>query len=113
MSGCLPYMMRMSATPDISQIAGESRTARMEQRVEPSFKALVKRAAALSGLDETAFVKAAVYARAMEVIDRPRAMFASQAAQQQLLDALDDPAAPTPALSELADDYRTWLRTLG
>ena len=42
----------------------ESRTARMEQRTKPHVKKTIQRAAALLGVDETAFLTNSAYERA-------------------------------------------------
>ena len=78
----------------------EPRTARMEQRTKPSVKAQIQLAAALLGVDETAFVTSAALDRARTTIaDHERTVLSAED-RALVLAAFDVPSEPTPALRE-------------
>ena len=87
---------RASAAPD------EPRTARMEQRTKPRVKARIRQAAALLGVDETAFVIGAALARADAVIAEHERTLLAAADREAFFAALDAPAEPTEALRAAA-----------
>lgn len=85
----------------------EPRTARMEQRTKPSVKAQIQRAAALLGVDETAFVTSAALERARSTIaDHERTVLSAED-RALVLAAFDAPPEPTAALREAVALYRT------
>jgi len=85
---------------DIAQGLGSDERAvvRMNFRTKPRIKATIQRAAALAGLDDSAFTMQAAYQAARDVIN------ASERTELQGVDhaaffaALDQPAPATPAL---------------
>ena len=84
----------------------EPRTARMEQRTKPSVKAQIQWAAALLGVDETAFVTSAALDRARTTIADHEHTVLSAEDRALVLAALDAPSAPTPALREAVALHR-------
>lgn len=94
----------MSTTPagfpaEIDAIQ-EPRSARMDQRTKPSVKASIEAAADLMGIEASAFVVMAAYARAQELLSSKQQTLLSCGEHQQLLAALDEHQEPTPALVE-------------
>lgn len=84
------------ATKDID----EPRTARMEQRTKPHVKAVIQRAAALLGVDETSFVTSSAYERArLTIADHERTVLSDED-RALFFSAMDTPAKPTAALRE-------------
>jgi len=78
----------------------EPRTARMDQRTKPSVKASIEAAADLMGVEASAFVVMAAYARAQELLSSREQTLLHQADHQALLAALDEASAPTPAMQD-------------
>ncbi len=85
---------------DGTRALDEPKSARMEQRTKPHVKAAIQKAAALMGVDETAFVTAAAYERALESIAAHERTVLSAQDRDVFLAALEAPAAPTEALRE-------------
>ena len=79
----------------------EPKTARMEQRTKPHVKAQIQRAAALLGIDETAFVTSVALERARATIADHERTVLSAADRDAVLAALETPAPPTDALREI------------
>jgi len=70
----------------------------MEQRTKPHVKAEIQKAAALMGIDETAFVTSAAYDRACATIrDHERTVVTAED-REVFLAALEAPAAPSEAM---------------
>ncbi|MBW0167215.1 MAG: DUF1778 domain-containing protein [Vulcanococcus sp.] len=78
----------------------EPRSARMDQRTKPSVKASIEAAADLMGIEASAFVVMAAYARAQELLSSKQQTLLSRGDHQMLLAALDEHHPPTPALME-------------
>ena len=78
----------------------EPKSARMEQRTKPHVKATIDLAAALLGVDSTAFVINAAYERAQEAIKAHELTVLSAEDRDVFLAALENPAPPTDALRE-------------
>jgi len=78
----------------------EPKTARMEQRTRPHVKSTIEQAAALMGVDATAFVTNAAYERARETIMAHERTMLSAEDRDVLLAALENPVAPTDSLRE-------------
>ena len=85
---------------DATRALDEPKSARMEQRTKPHVKAAIQKAAALMGIDETAFVTAAAYERALEAIAAHEKTVLSAQDRNVFLAALEAPAAATEALRE-------------
>lgn len=85
---------------DLTAAVDEPKSARMEQRTKPHVKLEIQQAAALLGVDETAFITNAAYERARLVIaDHQRTVLQARD-RDVLLSALDNPPAPTPAMQK-------------
>ena len=85
---------------DKTEAINEPKSARMEQRTKPHVKHDIQAAAALLGVDETAFVTNAAYERACAVIrDHERTKLTAED-REMLLEALDNPAQPTKVLRD-------------
>jgi len=91
---------------DKTEAIDEPKSARMEQRIKPHVKREIQAAAALLGVDETAFVTTTAYDKACAVIrDHERTKLTAQD-RDVLLAALDAPAKPTKALRDAFDLHR-------
>lgn len=88
---------------DATAAVDEPKNVRMEQRTKPHVKAEIQRAAALMGVDETAFVIGAAYERARATIrDHERTVLAAED-REAFFAALDAPAAPSEAMRRAFD----------
>ena len=85
---------------DTAAALDEPKSARMEQRTRPHVKATIEQAAALLGVDATAFVTNAAYERARETIVAHERTVLSAEDREVFLAALENPAAPTEALRQ-------------
>ena len=87
---------------DVDEIKAivEPKSARMEQRTKPHVKKQIQAAAALLGIDETAFVTSAAYAQARAVIEDHQRTRLAPADRDLLLGALGTPDEPNEALRE-------------
>lgn len=83
----------MLAFKDETLAIDEPKNVRLEQRTKPHVKAQIQQAAALLGIDETAFVTTTAYERARAVIqDHQRTILTTEDAEAFL--ALLDNSAP-------------------
>lgn len=71
---------------------------RIDFRVNPETKELLVRAAALHGTSLTAFVLESAQERAVDLIERYERLRLTDRDRDRLLDALEQPVAPTEAL---------------
>jgi uncharacterized protein (DUF1778 family) len=85
---------------DAAEAVEEPKSARMEQRTKPHVKAAIQKAAALMGVDETAFVTNAAYERALEAIAAHERTVLTPEDRDVFFAALEAPAAPTETLRE-------------
>ena len=100
----------MQSHRDSTGMIDEPRSARMEQRTKPHVKQEIQRAAALMGIDETAFVTGAAYERARStILDHERTALTSED-RSFFLAALDAPAKPTEGLHEAIAIHRRLVR---
>lgn len=81
-------------------MVGTTRSARVELRMTPEEKELLAAAAAREHLDVTSFVLRNVLPAAESVLDSENRVIVSQRDAQRILDFLDNPPPPTPALVE-------------
>ena len=88
---------------DLTAAVDEPKTARMEQRTKPHVKAEIQKAAALMGIDETAFVTNAAYERARASIEAHERTVLTAEDRDVFLAALDSPATPSAAMREAFD----------
>ncbi|WP_263588812.1 DUF1778 domain-containing protein [Sphingopyxis sp. GC21] len=87
----------------------ERSTERMHFRTKPHIKRAIQRAAALSGVDDSAFTINAAYKAALETIETHERTILSHDDFQKILDALDNPPPPTQALRDAFASYRERL----
>ena len=88
---------------DAAAALDEPKSARMEQRTKPHVKAEIQKAAALMGIDETAFVTNAAYERALAAIrDHERSVLTADD-RDAFLAAMDAPPAPSDAMRRSFD----------
>lgn len=92
----------MLSFSDKTNAIDEPKTARMEQRTKPHVKAQIQAAAALLGVDETAFVTNAAYAAARRVAEDHERTVLTAEDRDTFLAALDADADPTEAMREAA-----------
>ncbi len=97
--------------PDDS--VNEGKTARMEQRTRPHVKMAIQEAAALMGVDETAFVTGAAYERALAAIQAHERTVLAGEDRDVFLAALDNPPEPGQALREMAELHKRLIEDGG
>lgn len=90
---------------DTTAIARERRTERMEQRVRPTVKQLIEAAAMALGQDQSDFITAAAYERALAVLEGRLATRLPTDRLAAFADALDRVSAPNDRLTELMVEY--------
>lgn len=95
----------MLAIEDDARNVSERATARMNFRTKPHIKRTIQRAAALSGVDDSAFTLNAAYKAAIETIETHQRIRLSQADAEAIFAALDNPPPPTERLREAAKRY--------
>ncbi len=78
---------------------------RVHCRVTPQNKAILKKAAALSGQDLTSFITAATIERAMEVIKNHERIVLSKEDAKFFLETLENPPEPSDKLKAAAAEY--------
>ena len=75
-------------------------------RVKPSSKARMSRAAELTGVKLTTFVRASAAREAERILREHRTTTLSERDSQALLEALDTPPPPTAAARDAVRNYR-------
>lgn len=103
----------MIAFGKLGDSVDEGKTTRMEQRTKPHVKAVIQEAAALMGVDETAFVTGAAYERAQATIQAHERTVLAEEDREVFLAALSNPPEPTPALREMAELHRRLIEDDG
>ncbi|KJF67627.1 type II toxin-antitoxin system TacA family antitoxin [Rhizobium nepotum] len=83
---------------DVTAEIDEPNTARMNFRTKERIKNAIHRAAALSGVDDSAFTINAAYQSAIETIAAHETTTLKPVDHQSFFDALDNPPAPTERL---------------
>jgi uncharacterized protein (DUF1778 family) len=96
----------MHSVPNLVNNIEEPNDARMNFRTKARIKAAIQRAAALSGVDDTAFTINAAYQSALETIAAHERTLLQPADHAAFFDALDNPPAPSPELRQAFDRYR-------
>lgn len=89
-----------------SDTDGKVRDARLEARVTTEQKALLQRAATLSGRSLSEFIVASAQEAAVRLIEEHETIRLSRADQIAFVTALLDPPAPSERLRQAAADYR-------
>ncbi len=88
----------MLAFDDATKGLNERSSERMNFRTKPRIKAMIQRAAALSGVDDSVFTMNAAYKSAMETIAAHERTSLQPADYAAFFEALDNPPAPTAKL---------------
>ena len=90
----------MRAFKDMTADIEEPNDARMNFRTKKRIKKAIQRAAALSGVDDSAFTINAAYQSAMSTIAAHELTTLMPADYQAFFEALDNPPAPTNKLKD-------------
>lgn len=90
----------MAASDDQTGSIDERSTERMNFRTKPHIKRAIRRAAALQGIDDSAFTINAAYKAALDTIAAHERTFLSAADHAAFFEALDNPPEPTVALRD-------------
>ena len=88
----------MLAFDDATKQLSERSSERMNFRTKPRIKAIIQRAAALSGVDDSVFTMNAAYRSALETIDAHERTALQPADHAAVFAALDNPPTPTARL---------------
>ncbi|WAC47878.1 DUF1778 domain-containing protein [Asticcacaulis sp. SL142] len=88
----------MLAFNDATTEIDEPNSERMNFRTKARIKKAIQRAAALSGVDDSAFTLSAAYQSALATIAAHERTLLAPADHELFFAALDNPAAPTEAL---------------
>lgn len=96
----------MFAFKDTASEIDEPNDARMNFRTKPRIKDAIQRAAALSGMDDSAFTINAAYRSALETIAAHEETMLKSIDHAAFFEALDNPAAPTENLKDAFKRHR-------
>ena len=91
---------------DVKASTDEKATAHIEMRVKPSDKGRISRAAELSGVKLTTFVRASAAREAERILREHQTTVLSERDRRTLLEALDNPPPPTAAARDAVRNYR-------
>lgn len=97
----------MSTAKDIHQTKEDRATERMHFRTKPHVKQAIQRAAAISGVDETAFAMNAAYASALATIKAHERTLLQPIDHDAFFEALDNPRPPTDALRKALASHKS------
>ena len=92
---------------DATASSDERATDNIEMRVRPSDKDRFSRAAELTGVKLTTFVRASAAREAERILREHQTTTLSERDRQALLEALDNPPTPTRAARDAVRDYRS------
>ncbi len=92
---------------DVTASPDERATDHIEMRVKPSDKDRISRAAELTGVKLTTFVRASAAREAERILREHQTTTLSERDRQALLEALDNPPPPTRAARDAVRDYRS------
>lgn len=76
-------------------------SARINLRTSPQAKALIERAAALTGATVSSFISQTMFEASSRIVNQVEQMTLSQEAFEAFVDACENPPVPTPALVKL------------
>jgi len=96
----------MNKFVDLTSKVEERATERMSFRTKPRIKEVIQYAAAVSGVDDSTFAMNAAYKAALDVIEAQERTVLRGEHAATLLDALDNPPAPTEAMRAAFAQYR-------
>ena len=97
----------MLSFSDATTSPDERATDNIAMRVKPSDKERISRAAELSGVKLTTFVRATAAREAERILREHQTTALSERDRRTLLEALDNPPPPTRAAREAVRDYRS------
>ena len=92
---------------DVTASLDERATDNIEMRVKPSDKERISRAAELSGVKLTTFVRASAAREAERILREHQTTTLSERDRRTLMEALDNPPPPTRAARDAVRDYRS------
>ncbi len=92
----------MSVNPNIAE---ERSTERMNFRVKPRIKSAIQRAAALAGVDDSAFAMSAAYKAALDMIALHERTMLQPEEYEAFFKALDEGAKPNAKLQAALDRH--------
>lgn len=95
----------------IAESNDERASERMNFRARPRIKKAIQRAAALAGMDDSAFTMNAAYRAALETIAAHERTVLSGEDAAAFLDALDNPPEPTQRLRDAYERHRATIRS--
>ena len=98
---------------DIEAPSDEKATDSIEMRVKPSDKGRISRAAALTGVKLTTFVRATAAREAERILREHQTTTLSERDRRTLLEALDNPHPPTQAARDAVRAYRSRIDNAG
>ena len=98
---------------DAEAPSNEKATDNIEMRVRPSDKKRISRAAELSGVKLTTFVRASAAREAERILREHQTTTLSERDTRTLLEALDNPPPPTPAARDAVREYRSRIANAG
>ena len=98
---------------DIETSSDEKATDHLEMRVKPSDKERMSRAAELTGVKLATFVRASAVREAERVLHEHQTTVLSERDRRTLLEALDNPPAPTRAARDAVRSYRSRIANAG
>lgn len=76
-------------------------SARINLRTSPQAKALIERAAALTGATVSSFISQTMFEASSRIVNQVEQITLSQEAFEAFVEACENPPAPTPALVKL------------
>ena len=92
---------------DVTASPDERATDNIEMRVKPSDKQRISRAAELTGVKLTTFVRASAAREAERILREHQTTTLSERDRRALLEALDSPPPPTRVARDAVRDYRS------
>ncbi len=98
---------------DVEASSNEKATDHIETWVRPSDKERIVRAAELSSVKLSTFVRASVGREAERILREHQTTALLERDRQMLLEALDNPPPPTPAAREAVRNYRARIANAG
>ena len=98
---------------DVEAPSNEKATDNLEMRVKPSDKERMSRAAELTGVKLTTFVRASAAREADQVLREHQTTVLSECDTRMLLEALDNPPPPTRTARDAVRRYRSRTANAG
>ena len=98
---------------DAKAPSDEKATDNIEMRVKPSDKERISRAAELTGVKLTTFVRASAVREAERILREHQSTTLSERDRRTLLAALDNPPPPTIAARDAVRNYRSRIANAG